>query len=322
MPIISIIIVNFQNWELLKRCLDSLLTIKITEIIVVDNCSPTDKLTEFSNSYPNIHFIKNTGNNGFANACNLGATNSKGEYLFFLNPDAVGSEDLLLCLLKNYQAINDLTILGVVQVNEKGKTQAFEKPFPGFSTILGWTRAIVAKRQFSSKTFLNEVVQEVSWVSGAAVFISRENLLKIGGWDESFWMYFEDTALCKKANGLGGKVGILLNPTLLHAHGGSSRINPKTTAITKLEVMISRHVYINRYTSPKFRFLTQSLAIANHLILGLFQAMIGILLFFTPKGRMYLLLFANLTKYYFQALRNRDWKSNRAKRFPLPVAQK
>jgi GT2 family glycosyltransferase len=310
MPTISIVIVNFENWELLKRCLDSLKSIELAEIVVVDNCSPTDKLSEFSNNYPNIHFIKNTGNNGFANACNLGATNSKGEYLFFLNPDAVGSEDLLLSLLKTYQDINGLSILGVVQVNEKGKTQAFEKPFPSFGTILGWTRSIIANRQFQHKIYLNNVVEEVPWVSGAAVFISQKWFEDIGGWDEDFWMYFEDTALSKKAKELGGKVGILLKPTLLHAHGGSSRINPKTTASTKLEVMISRHVYISKYVKS-FRTFTQGLAVVNHLILCLLQSVIGLVLFFTPKGRMYLRLLVNLLSYYLKAIFSKRWKSAR-----------
>lgn len=310
MPTISIIIVNYQNWSLLKRCLESLLPIETVEIIVVDNCSPTGKLPEFSKNYPNIHFIKNTGNNGFANACNLGAKKSKGDFLFFLNPDTIASEELVLALLKNYKEINDLAILGVVQINEKDKRQGFEKPFPAVNTILGWSRAIVAKQQFQHKKYLNNDVQEVPWVSGAAVFISKKWFRNTNGWDEDFWMYFEDTALCKKATDLGGKVGILLNPPLHHLHGGSSRINPTTTAMTKLEVMISRHVYIHKHVRS-FRKMTHDLAIANHLILGLFQAILGLLLIFTPKGKMYLRLFGNLLSYYIGAIARKSWKSPR-----------
>ncbi|SOE22283.1 hypothetical protein SAMN06298216_2728 [Spirosomataceae bacterium TFI 002] len=307
MPTLSIIIVNYQNWGLLDRCLNSLRQIDWIEVVVVDNCSPTNRLEEFQKTFPAFKFIKNTGNNGFANACNLGAKHASGLYYFFLNPDAVALDTLLDELLKQYQ---DLAILGVVQVNEKGKKQAFEKPFPSLMTILGWTRAIIAKKAFTRKIMLNDSVQQVPWVSGAAVFISKKWFDTIKGWDEDFWMYFEDTALSKKAIDLGGKVGILLNPTLLHLHGGSSRINPKTTALTKLEVMISRHVYIDKYVE-QYRSLTQALAVANHLILGLFQTLIGLITFFTPKGRMYLRLFRDLVSYYIKAIGSNNWKSPR-----------
>lgn len=307
MPKLSIIIVNYQNWGLLDRCLNSLRQIDWIEVVVVDNCSPTNHLEEFQKTFPAFKFIKNTGNNGFANACNLGAKHASGTYYFFLNPDAVASDTLLDELLKQY---HDLAILGVVQVNEKGKKQAFEKPFPSLMTILGWTRAIVAKRAFTHKIMLNNNVQQVPWVSGAAVFISKKWFDTINGWDEDFWMYFEDTALSKKAIDLGGKVGILLNPTLLHLHGGSSRINPKTTAMTKLEVMISRHVYIDKYVE-QYRSFTQALAVTNHLILGLFQTLIGLITFFTPKGRMYLRLFRDLVSYYIKAIGSKNWKSPR-----------
>lgn len=310
MPLLSIIIVNYQNWELLSKCLESLRSITWIEVIIIDNCSPNDRAEEFQEVFPTFKFIKNSGNNGFAHACNLGAKHSIGDFLFFLNPDAIATEDLLKVLLESYQSLQDIAILGVVQVNDKGKKQAYEKPFPSLVSILGWTRALLVKKAFSQKTMLSNNVQEVPWVSGAAVFISKKWFELINGWDQDFWMYFEDTALSKKASKMAGKVGILLEPPLLHLHGGSSRINPKTTAITKLEVMISRHVYIDKYVKQN-RFLTQVLAIGNHLLLGLLQAIIGLLLFFLPKGRMYLRLFGNLLSYYIRTAFTQSWKSPR-----------
>ena len=79
---ISIVIVNYKSWNDLKDCLQSIITInssKFTlETIVVDNQSNDGRLEEFKTLFPSILFIENSGNNGFANGCNLGASNAKG----------------------------------------------------------------------------------------------------------------------------------------------------------------------------------------------------------------------------------------------------
>ena len=84
---ISIVIVNYKSWNHLFSCLESIQNIKLEyitiEVIVVDNCSNDSKLNVFRNDFPNFSFIENSGNNGFANGCNLGAKNSSGDYLFF-----------------------------------------------------------------------------------------------------------------------------------------------------------------------------------------------------------------------------------------------
>ena len=88
---LSIIIVNYKSWKVLRDCLNSISEIIIddTEIetIVVDNASNDGEITTFQNDFPLIIFLENTGNNGFSNACNLGAKTAKGKYLLFLNPD-------------------------------------------------------------------------------------------------------------------------------------------------------------------------------------------------------------------------------------------
>ncbi len=89
---LSIIIVNYKSWSVLTDCLDSFdqYTPKLDyEIIVVDNDSQDGEIGPFSKKYPQVNFIKNTGNNGFSHGCNLGANNAYGKYLLFLNPDTV-----------------------------------------------------------------------------------------------------------------------------------------------------------------------------------------------------------------------------------------
>ena len=120
---ISIIIVNYKSWKVLRNCLNSISQINIDgveiETIVVDNASNDGKLTDFKNDFPNINFIENSGNNGFANGCNLGANNAKGNYLLFLNPDTVLNKVALSKMLNYYQQNKNCGIVSCLQKNDK-----------------------------------------------------------------------------------------------------------------------------------------------------------------------------------------------------------
>jgi GT2 family glycosyltransferase len=93
---LSVIIVNYKSWELLGNCIESFNSFPpalMHEIIVVDNDSQDGVFDEFSKRHPDIKFIKNKGNYGFANGCNVGASYAEGDYLLFLNPDTELIED-------------------------------------------------------------------------------------------------------------------------------------------------------------------------------------------------------------------------------------
>ena len=154
------------------------------------------------------------------------------------------------------------------------------------------------------------------WVSGAVLFINRTWFDKISGWDEDFWMYYEDVNLSKKVSNLGGKVALLADTEIIHNHGGSSRINIKTASITKTEVLISKHVYIrHNYTGIKY-FILQFLVVMNNLIGKIIAALIGVLFFFIQKLRLNVYLCFNIIKYYFSSVLNRTWLSHRSLNHP------
>jgi Predicted glycosyltransferases len=69
--------------------------------------------------------------------------------------------------------------------------------------------------------------------------IKHETFDKLGGFDEDFWMYSEDVDLCRRIRNAGGEIAFCSNITIEHNHGGSSRVNLKTTSLTKTEVHIS-----------------------------------------------------------------------------------
>ena len=323
MPDISVIIVNYRGWKRLAQCLDSLDSIEDShfshEVIIIDNHSDDGEFDNFLKRYPKFLFILNAGNLGFSNGCNLGARYSKGNYLLFLNPDTIVTAAALLGLLEEARERGLFSIISCRQYRENG---AEERPWGEFltpSNLTGWLRALdkIVFRQKNGRFQQTEEYIYPDWISGSVVMIRREGFQKLGGWDNDFWMYFEDVDLCRRASLRKGEIVFLKNISIEHNHGGASRINPKVTALTKTEVEISRHVYISKHeTGIKARYMHIFL-ILNNLILGFLPALLGILFFFVNNLSANSKIYARLFHYYLSVFRTGIWLSERSVNFCL-----
>ena len=316
---VSIIIVNYKSWKHLKNCLDSLTHFthdKFTyEVIVIDNNSNDGKLKEFSEEYTQFRFIENSGNNGFANGCNLGAIKSVGENMLFLNPDTIANENAIYKMLISLKTNENYGIVSCNQLNNNGSFENINRIFPGALTLFGITRAIY--RLFSKETKQDDEKIFPDWVSGSVVFISRKWFQKINGWNEDYWMYFEDVDICKKVRNNNGEVVLLKNENIIHNHGGASRININTSKITKSEVLISKHVYIRNHFNGLTRFLLLRLLVFMSFISKTLLAIIGICFFFIPKLKLNLYLFMELIQYYNHSIKKGTWLSKRSMNLPF-----
>ena len=316
---VSIIIVNYKSWKHLKNCLDALTLFKQEkfsfEVVIVDNKSNDGKLEAFSKKYAQFSFIENSGNNGFANGCNTGAMNSNGSHLLFLNPDTLATEnaveEMLQCLKEN----SNYGIVSCNQLNNNGSFENFDRIFPNTFTLFGLSRAIY--RMFRNKTKEEDNIIFPNWVSGSVVFMSRVWFQKVKGWNEDYWMYYEDVDISKKVRNLGGDVALLKNVNIIHNHGGASRINIKTASITKTEVVISKHVYLSTHFKGFKKFVLLSMVILNTSFSKTLLAIIGILFFFIPKLKLNIYLFAEMFSYYHQSLRKGSWLSSRSMNLPF-----
>ncbi len=316
---ISIVIVNYKSWTVLRECLEAITAMVSNrfsfETIVVDNDSNDEKIDGFRNQFPLVNFIKNSGNNGFANGCNTGANLSKGNYLLFLNPDTVANEDAIYQLWKTAKNNTDFGIVTCTQLNEKGKPYNEMRFFPSLITLFGSFRAI--NKLFPKKQIIENLnpVKSIAfpdWVTGAVIFMSADWFKKINGWNEKYWLYFEDVDICNRIAKKGGKVVLIGTTTILHKHGGASRINIKTKALTKTEVLISQHIYFSEHSKGFELFLIQSLLLLTLLFEKTLMAIFGCVFFFNPKLKVNLYLFKNLLTYYFSAIYNRTWISPRS----------
>ena len=312
---LSIIIVCYKGWERLNKCLEALNLFSDesfkTEVIVVDNKSGEETIFKIQERYPKFRFIFNEINGGFANGCNLGAKNAEGDFLLFLNPDTVVSESDVKKLFNTAKVNPGFSILSCKQVNENGKESIAYGTFPSFFNLTGFQRAIFRNRKAQTGSRLPDI-SFPDWVSGSVILIKKVTFKKLEGFDEDFWMYFEDVDLCRRVRESGGEIAFCSNIIIEHNHGGSSRIDLKTTSLTKSEVYISRHVYISKHKTGFEKFLIQAFLVLNNLISGGIMAIACLLLFFIPKVFSHTLVYCRLIKYYMGSVLRESWISPRS----------
>jgi len=314
---ISIVIVNYNSWKVLDACIESILNLETSlnvETIIVDNQSPSDLLPQYQKKYPSIKWIRNSGNNGFANGCNLGAEHATGKFLFFLNPDTRMQHHVLEHFISIYEK-EAIGILSCLQTNNNGNFHKYNLLFPSPVRVFGLLRSLERKMdkkrldRFFSETSTRSYPQ---WVSGSAVFISKANFEKISGWNEDYWMYYEDVDLCKKAHLQNLKCVLTKEVSIFHMHGGASRINPRTKAITKSEVVKSRHVYISNHFSNTSQSWLHPLLITNILMQTGLLALASFPLFFIAKLKVNRYKWKELYHYYRHVYKNKTWLSERS----------
>lgn len=319
---ISIIIVNYCSWGLLKNCLLSLQIIEQNEftfeIIIIDNSLNDNKLNEFKKQFPNFLFYANKANNGFSHGNNLGVKKAKGNYFLFLNPDTIISKTAVLNLFNAVKNNDNFGVVSCQQLNENGKKQDIRKLFPTAFTHFGISRALYRlfnKKQLNKKFSTNKEHVFPDWASGSILLIPKIWFDKVNGWSEDFWLYFEDVDICKRIQNLGGKIVILQNTLITHKHGGCSRINLELKALTKAEVIISNHVYIDKNFKGISRYFFHAILIFFILVERSLFAVLGTILFFVPKFKTHIIIFYKLLQYYIQVPINGSWLSPRSVNF-------
>jgi GT2 family glycosyltransferase len=302
---LSVIIVSYKGYERLDRCLRALdsLTRKdfSVEIIVVNN-NPGDPIfTDIEKAYTGIRFIHNTVNGGYSNGCNLGCSKATGDYFLILNPDTVAGEEEIGKMLFAAKSNPSYYIISCRQMKENGKDSRAYGKFP-------WR-----KSNFKNNSDAGVIFPD--WVSGSVIMMNRNIYQKLNGFDEDFWMYYEDVDFCRRAGNAGGKIAFYSEIIIQHDHGASSRTDLKTTAVSKCEVQISRHLYVHKHEKGIRRTAIQTIIVADNLITGILSGITGLILFFIPKLYVRLLLLIRLIAYYSGSLLRRSWISPRSVNF-------
>lgn len=223
---ISIIIVNYNTPDLTISCIKSIIEhVRIDfEIIVVDNHSCDDSIEKLkSNCGQEIILIESPENLGFGRANNLGATYAKGKYLFLLNSDTVLNNDPFKWFIPFYESSSEIGAIGAYLKDGRGEyTLSGGKTFSIRKYLKIALRGLLRKRNNKFEAPLKDEIQEVDYVIGADLFISKNLFRKSGGFDQNIFMYFEDVELCRKLVDKGFKNYLIPGPQIVHFVKSSS----------------------------------------------------------------------------------------------------
>ena len=315
---LSIIIVNYKAWGYLQTALDAIHTGLPAdwEIIIVDNESDPVALQEFQNRYAWVKLIPNPVNSGFGFGCRIGVEQASGEQLLFMNPDVIATAEEIHALLREKSSHPDATFLSPKQVGIDGRPQKVFDDFPSLlnqsKTIKALVRLIAPSRSPDPRADHSELTW-CDWVTGSFLLVDKVDYEAIDGWSPDYWMYVEDADLCRRAHNAGMRVAYTPNVQVIHAHGGSSRINVQVKSMTKLEVIISKHVYTWKHTNGVERWLTHTLIAllrVPSLLLATFLDLISLRQI--PVLRVRSRMLKGLLGYYVGVLKSGTWVSPRA----------
>jgi N-acetylglucosaminyl-diphospho-decaprenol L-rhamnosyltransferase len=223
----SVVTVNYKSWPYTSRCIDSLYGTGYEdfEVVVVDN----DREAPPEIPHP-VRLIRNPQNLGFARACNQGAYVARGETVLFINPDTLVEGDFFEGLEGFLDENPEAGVAGPRIVGADGEIQlTARKELSFLSGFLGRTSLLtrlfpknpLVKRLFPAAEKLTGPTA-VDWIAGTCMAVRRRTLEEIGGMDERFFMYFEDTDLCRRAREAGWLVYYLPHVEVFHHSGASS----------------------------------------------------------------------------------------------------
>lgn len=267
----SIIIVNYRQFRFLERCVSSVeqfFTGESYEIIVVNN-SPEEDITPLE-KHKSIRIYQNE-NAGYAVSSNLAAHKAAGKYLLFLNPDTLIENDFV----KPLTGLLDDEKTGAVGLRLLYPDRVFQVSFGREITFAGEkankkTEKYYHRKELDKLSSLSgkyKTVTEVDWVSGAALAVRKSVFDDIKGFDEDFFLYYEDADLCKRIRDKGYKVLFCPSAHVIHFKGEIT--NAAFSGTAYIEAKKSQLKYYKKHCGFSDRFLLRTYLILRYTMLSL-----------------------------------------------------
>lgn len=255
---LSVIIVSFNVKPFLERCLYTVYKAATgieSEIFVIDNNSYDGSAEMVADKFPSVNLISNIVNAGFSKANNQALHYARGEFVLFLNPDTLVSEESIRECLKFMESNPGAGAVGVKMTDGKGKflpesKRSLPTPMVALCKIIGLT-ALFPRSRIFGRYYLgyldNNQTHEIEVLTGAFFFTRKKVLDKAGWFDEDFFMYGEDIDLSYRI--LKQNFSIYYHPVteIIHFKGESTRKSSINYVLTFYRAMII-------YTKKHFNF--------------------------------------------------------------------
>jgi hypothetical protein len=228
---LSVIIVSYNTRDLTLRCLTDLyadLKGMAAEVFVVDNGSSDDSVAMISQTFPAVVLIESATNRGFGPANNLAMARAVGEFILLLNSDAFVRPGAVAALIDYLRTHPSTVVVGPRLLNADGSLQRscyrFPGPFRAICEHLLLTAAFPRNSLVGDyRRWEHDADRVVDFVIGACVLLRREAVEQVGMFDEAFFMYAEETDLCRRLKDRGWTVAFTPSAQVVHLNGGSGK---------------------------------------------------------------------------------------------------
>ena len=276
--VLSIIIVNYNALPFIIHSLHTIMRAKIhlfqalhiqTEIIVVDNHSTKDDISQLQNYFHDLILVQNSENLGFSKANNIGIKKAKGDLILFLNPDTLIQENTLTVTVESFLNHEKMGAVGVRMIDAYGQflpesKRGYPSLWASFTKMSKLYKTFPQTKLFNSYYAPHEGEKNngrVDVLSGAFMMVRKKILEKIGGLDERYFMYGEDIDLSIQIKKAGYENWYLGEHTIVHYKGEST---------------VKDHRYIERFYSAMWLFLEKYHPLQSKIVSKIIEKLIRI----------------------------------------------
>jgi N-acetylglucosaminyl-diphospho-decaprenol L-rhamnosyltransferase len=233
-PDVSVVTVSRNTRDLLRQCLTSLESDRaIIEVLLIDAASADGSAEMVAREFGWVRLLPARENLGFTRGNNRGLRVARGRHLLLLNPDTAVQTGAIEAMASYLDGHPDVGAVGPQLRFGDGSVQRSRYRFPGKAT--GFVESTVLERLPVSRRLVRDFylqdrrddeLQEVDWLRGACLMIRRETARAVGLLDEGFFMYSEETDLCRRIRSAGWKIVYLPRAVVVHHEGKSSEQVP------------------------------------------------------------------------------------------------
>jgi len=271
---ITFIIVTFNSDNIINECLKTLPS--ESNKIVIENSKNIKLKRELEIKYDNIEVIINE-NIGMGASNNIGIKKSKTKYAFILNPDTKFNNHTLQKIFEASESINDFAVLSPVSSDPN---------YPNYEIS-------------SDNKNINENIVSVDYVDGFSMLINKEKFKDEDFFDESFFLYLENTDLCLRTKKRGQNIFIIKNSFIDHA-GAGSIVSKDLEYLRNWHWMWSKFYFNKKH----YGYFNAFLKIISNLVSAIFKYVFYLILFNSHKKKIYLMRFCGL---YNSIIGKKSW---------------
>lgn len=251
--IVTVLIVNWNAGDYLKRCLQSIT--RDYPVVIVDNNSEDGSIDKVLSLFPTVKVLNSPINLGFSAGNNLGLKEITTKYVFFLNPDTEIIGDAINVMVHFLENHPDYAAVGPRIIDRNGQVSIFSGR-RHFNLWVGFCEVFMLDKIFLKNRWLNyrhipewdrKTSRDVECLVGCAMLMRTDTVKELGGFDESVPLYLDDVDLCRKITERGDRIRCLAEANVWHMHNVSCSQAPAIW-ITHVYFLAS-YVYLKKYAN-------------------------------------------------------------------------